>query len=429
MDPGGNAGRPVRSRPDPLGASTVNLFGRARKARGGGGSSTSAEPQYYRVACPEGHSLRGQRTEGYQALRCPACGEGVFILPRSPLPEPPAPATAPKRRRRPVQPVAEGPIELTDAPAQVEVGEAPVEVEIDWEDDVPAPRPPTPRPAEPPADPPEPRPAARKGVTAAAARDRPAGPTSRPAAARAEPPRVALPSRPPLRQRLYRRRHALLVMGVLALVVGAVGYRLVQQRLEDLPEVAATNREEGARALEEASFDLARQKLNDAASALERLRDPDAPEVRQMADEAAVFASMASRSLEQIIEEVATRSDGPAQFESLYKGRTVVIDAHMESPGELDYRIVGGGKFGRIDLEGFSLLDGKRRGDPVTFGAALGSIRLDDRGEWRFQLKPDSGVWITSPSAWKALQRLGWPSPDAPGETDAPKAAEGGPPA
>src|ERR1700722_7577278 len=47
--------------------------------------------QYFNVLCASGHRVRGERTEGYQALRCPACGEGVFVLPRSPLPEPVAP--------------------------------------------------------------------------------------------------------------------------------------------------------------------------------------------------------------------------------------------------------------------------------------------------------------------------------------------------
>ncbi|HEU5115773.1 MAG TPA: hypothetical protein VFT74_03780, partial [Isosphaeraceae bacterium] len=76
----------------------MDLLGRARKMLKGIGPGDSARPQYYSVTCPQGHSLRGLRTEGYQALRCPTCGEGIFVLPRSPLPEP----AAPPARTRPV---------------------------------------------------------------------------------------------------------------------------------------------------------------------------------------------------------------------------------------------------------------------------------------------------------------------------------------
>src|SRR3954465_6115006 len=110
----------------------------------GRGPSVPPRPQYYNVACPEGHVLRGLRTEGYQALRCPTCGEGIFVLPRSPLPDPPRPparsrpeADRPRPagggagRRRGV--VAEGPTALAapppmaDAPAAEEA-----DAEVEW---------------------------------------------------------------------------------------------------------------------------------------------------------------------------------------------------------------------------------------------------------------------------------------------------------
>ena len=58
----------------------------------GSRSRTGGKVQYFNVMCASGHRVRGERTEGYQALRCPACGDGVFVLPRSPLPEPVAPS-------------------------------------------------------------------------------------------------------------------------------------------------------------------------------------------------------------------------------------------------------------------------------------------------------------------------------------------------
>ena len=69
----------------------LDLLGRARGFFKGLASPPVDRVQRFSVICPLGHRLTGQRTEGYQALRCPACGEGVFVLPASPLPEPVAP--------------------------------------------------------------------------------------------------------------------------------------------------------------------------------------------------------------------------------------------------------------------------------------------------------------------------------------------------
>src|SRR5271156_5039696 len=85
--------------------------------------------------CASGHRVRGERTEGYQALRCPACGDGVFVLPRSPLPEPPAPPGMARRRGGGAR-ADEGSVELSD-PAQgsVELDDGGAEAEIVWDDD------------------------------------------------------------------------------------------------------------------------------------------------------------------------------------------------------------------------------------------------------------------------------------------------------
>ncbi|HKI18999.1 MAG TPA: hypothetical protein VKA15_14020, partial [Isosphaeraceae bacterium] len=118
----------------------MKFLSRARKFLQGFAAEPAAKVQYFNVVCAAGHRVRGERTEGYQALRCPACGDGVFVLPRSPLPEPVAPA-------RPQSAKAagtgggwpqEGPVELTDGSrVSVEVGEeegATNGAEIIWED-------------------------------------------------------------------------------------------------------------------------------------------------------------------------------------------------------------------------------------------------------------------------------------------------------
>ena len=118
----------------------LNLLGRARSLFKGLTPSV-AKVQYYSVACPLGHRLRGQRTGGYQALRCPSCGEGIFVLPASPLPEPVAPERSARARTAIAARVEvdEGPVELKD-PAQgtvdiAEPDDQALDAEIIWDDE------------------------------------------------------------------------------------------------------------------------------------------------------------------------------------------------------------------------------------------------------------------------------------------------------
>src|SRR5207248_1984237 len=102
---------------DAGGRSLLKLSDRARAIFRGLSPSPPAKVQLYNVACPEGHRLRGERTVGYQALRCPACGEAVFVLPRSSLPEPPVPAPSSRARTS----VTSGPLDLEPAPIALDV--------------------------------------------------------------------------------------------------------------------------------------------------------------------------------------------------------------------------------------------------------------------------------------------------------------------
>ena len=118
----------------------MKFLGRARKFLRELASEPEGKVQYFNVTCASGHRVRGERTEGYQALRCPACGEGVFVLPSSPLPEPAAPvrSSPSKGASRGRAWVDDGPVELTD-PGRValdagvhEPGMA--DAEIIWDD-------------------------------------------------------------------------------------------------------------------------------------------------------------------------------------------------------------------------------------------------------------------------------------------------------
>ncbi len=115
----------------------MNLLERTRRLLRGLTPASPAKVQYYSVACPAGHRLRGERTEGYQALRCPTCGEGIFVLPRSPLPEPIAAESGREAQaaRVSLDPEREDePVRLSDPIAAPENEPADVDGEIEWID-------------------------------------------------------------------------------------------------------------------------------------------------------------------------------------------------------------------------------------------------------------------------------------------------------
>ncbi|HEU5115487.1 MAG TPA: hypothetical protein VFT74_02310, partial [Isosphaeraceae bacterium] len=199
-------------------------------------------------------------------------------------------------------------------------------------------------------------------------------------------------------------------------------YRVWRQRWENLPHEAEVHFDEGTSALELGEFDSAKRKLGIAAHDFELLGidDERARNARQLADEAAILADRASRTLEEIVEEAA-RYDPPEQwpsrFETIYRGQAVIVDSEVETEPdhspfksyELTYRIFVGrppGRRGRIDLKGFKLFETLRpvKSQRVLFGARLASLTLDGN-EWVVGLEPDSGVIMTRQ---KALEKTDW---------------------
>lgn len=387
----------------------------------GWAASPPSRAQSYSVACAEGHRLHGHRTEGYQALRCPTCGEGIFVLPRSPLPEPPAPASSSRSR---VAAVVEAfpedePHALTDplpSMATVAPEDEPL-AEIDWVDEVPT-------ESEPPQDEdPQPvAPPATKSPRPTAAVQRP------PARPKAPEPAVAKAIGPTLRERAWTHRNVLLGAGVLLLVVGAVAIRLRRQRLEELPQIAEIGRTEGLKKLDAGEFFVAKKLLADATDAVNGLggRFEGAESIRQGAMEAAIFADRAPEGIAEIVEERATGDlkEWPSKFAAFYKGRSVIIEAPISGvpepnrPGsryQINYPIYFGrgpkpdGK-GRIDLTGFQLFElaQPKVDEQKLFGARYASVELDvATSEWVVTFEPGSGVFITHT---KALEAIDWPS-------------------
>ena len=391
----------------------MDILDRARKMVRGLGPEEPPRPQFYGVACPLGHVLRGPRAEGYQALRCPACGAGVFVLPRSPLPEPPTPAI----KRLKVQPRQEfaddAPIPLSDPPMAKDEADA----EIEWgEAEEPSAEPePAPTPAAPAFD---------VDALIAAASPTPKSPPARPAPSTEQihAPSVVLPPPASPAERLRRNRHPLIFVGILILVAATIGGRAWRERRQNLPRVAEMARIEGLEALAAGDFGVAKSKLAQAAAAFEELRDEKAQGVRQLAGQAAILADLVGTSLEEMLDEAAYKPEEWAKrFDTFYKGRSVVVDALVaraaegEKPAALDYRIIGDGrlpKLGEIDLSGLKLFEAAppRTGDTVSFGARLAAIRIGDRGVWRFHLDPDSGVAMVRQ---EILDRIpGWVEPE-----------------
>lgn len=410
----------------------MGLFNRARNLIQGMGTLSEREAQHYGVVCPNGHRLRGTRTEGYQAIRCPACNAGVFILAASPLPNPVAPKSAATRRptaaSRTSTVVDEGPIELRDADideVEVElVGNGPPvsDAEIIWEDETPEPSAAADRPAPPKTSRDRPRRPARPGAAEAPQPD---------AAAR----QVAIDEEEEQQPISRRNSRPLLIFGLVALVVvGTVVLRIWRNHRQSLPLVAEQGRVEGIPALEEGNFDKAHQLLSAAKRAVDRLGGAveGADQIRSAADDAAIFINLAPESLEEMLDQAArTNPEAWAtRFDSLYQGRTIVLDSRVKATPEsaagryeIEYVVmppgvtanflgVGGARperTARIDFKGFELFERfqPKVGDRVLFGARLAEFRFDVEADgWIIRLQPTSGVSIHFD---KALEALGWP--------------------
>lgn len=422
----------------------LNLLNRAKRLLQGQGPSVSHKTQYYNVLCPDGHRMSGARNEGYQALRCPSCGEGVFILPRSPLPEvsaPPRPAARPERRSVSEVVEPDEPIALNDPPPMPPREATEDLAEIEWEEDTPSPpaaepdqvetveppRAPKGRPRPSDEEPPPPStkrpasPAPNKGRTRPAPQPVRVSPRERAAPEIPEAPAFSL------QDWVRRRRNPLIFTGVALLVVGTIGLRQWRSQLQDFPRQAEIGRTEGLQALDEGQWDKAHQLLARAKRAVDALggKVEGAEDIRHGADEAALYANLISETLEDLLKQADPddTSAWPREFATYYKGRAVVVQAEVTAvPGEgqaseydLDYRILPNGegdlgrrrdlRIGRFDLSRFKLIHDlkPKKGTQLAFGARLASFTFDpERGEWLIGLEPDSGVILLHPKALNA---------------------------
>lgn len=426
----------------------MNLLERTRRLLQGLTPPSPPKIQYYSVACPEGHRLRGERTEGYQALRCPTCGEGIFILPRSPLPEPISPESTREGRAAPLPADSERdgdqPVGLADPPsrAEPEARDSTVDGEIQWIDQTPEDTETEAGASRAPAGTversdffdslsvPDESPSTLPAQEPRSKRKRPATRQAPRVASVRESDQLLVAPRFSLVGWAKRRRNPLIFLGVILIVAGTVGYRVWRSKLQDLPRIVEIGREQGLAALDAGDFDTAHQLLSAARRAVDTLGGAveGAAEIRQGADEAAIYTTLTPELLERILVEAsADQIEWSARFDTHYKGRSILLDAVVEEAPDasgagaydLDYRILPNGegnrpnlRVGRIDLTGFQLFEQSqpKPGDHVQFGARLASFTHDRENKvWLVGLEPESGVFLTHA---KALEAIGRPSAD-----------------
>ena len=280
---------------------------------------------------------------------------------------------------------------------------------------------PQPTPTRPPDS--KPTPSARPAPTA-----RPRSVAARPAPSPTVPQVAAAPRRT-WSEWALANRNALLIVGFVLVIVGAVSVRRWRQWREELPRIAEMGRTEGFRKLDSGDFFAAKKILADAADAVDAMggRFEGADSIRQAAREAAIFTDLLPIALEDLVEEAATVRDvsgWSAHFASMYQGRSILVETLItavpdptrpESHYEDAYRILAGRgpkpqAKGRIDYQGFQLFDltQPKVGESKLIGARLAALEFDlNQNLWLLTLEPDSGVFVTHT---RALEAIHWPT-------------------
>ena len=185
-------------------------------------------------------------------------------------------------------------------------------------------------------------------------------------------------------QRQLRTLNRWLLVVVPIVVITTVAWRYWQNVRQQYPQIAEKGRNEGIPALEAGEFDKAHQLLSAAKSAVDSLGGAvnDADEIRQAADEAAVFVNLVTKGLDELLDEAGHATD-PDSWASRFRKRAQGPDGRRgfdrhRTPGEggsssyeLAVRILPRGeasnrdgrpeRVGVFDLTGFELFDSRRR--------------------------------------------------------------------
>jgi hypothetical protein len=342
------------------------LLDRARKALGGGPRELpAAEP--FQLLCACGQRVSGFRQEYRQFVRCPGCGECLFVLPVSPYPKP-----AP-----------------TESPLE------PVEMPL-------AERPPR-------------RPRRRRRPLGVRLRIR--GRRMRRGTKR------ALWSLVPPRRWFSPVR--LIVMAILLAIAGTPWLAIHLRRWGGLTGDIAAARPVWEAALKRGDFAAAREELDRASSRLKRYGSGtrDEREIEHLADEVALLADLLQpTALETRFDELIRKAGSmpPQQWRHYFLtagNPSLVFDVYLipnsDETGQVAYQTETNlfiGAACRLDCKGLKLFERLAPAQPtrVLFGARIEAVEPlpGAADEWLIRLAPDSGVLLTSADC---LEQLGWP--------------------
>ena len=214
----------------------------------------------------------------------------------------------------------------------------------------------------------------------------------------------------------------LVLMAIVVVVAGTIWFSTYWTRRGELAGQVVAMRAEWNRELARGDFSRARERLEQASTALRRYvgNARDLLEVRQLATEAAIFAELIDMPLSAVLSEIGplSASETEAYFEHNLKRGTLLLDAFVTaSPAtgtalagpRLDAKLLIGQESIRVELSDQALFRGMdlelaRR---VFFGARIRSIdRAPGSADWVLRLVPESCVLITSALC---LEGLDWP--------------------
>lgn len=376
-------------------------------------------PQPFLILCRCGAEHRGFRRPAFQKILCPACGAARFVLPQDvyPVPQPTAEYREKKQEQFPATVVASEEIQ------EVEV----VDEDVDQVEPAVSVRSKSSRKKKSAGAPP----------TLAELRER---------IRNAEKPRgdpkvaAAVPEKPgPLEglgttigelgrdagQEFVRfwSPFRILSLVMLVVIVFTAGWMVHQSLLSSAARVAQRESDLGLAAIEKEEWMVAREHLQLAAAALDRLgrTDPDAQTVRQYARETQVQYRLCDSPLEELLAkaqvELAARDPkkkgANRNLLSAYQGdwmlfEGLVRDIAPEKSKKRDYVIhvpVGdaGGTTIRMNFPVLDQLIPAGGQKQTIVAGAIAGCELDEAGHWVITLDPESGFLWTHMNTYRAI--------------------------
>lgn len=331
----------------------------------------------FSLRCLCGEYIVGQRRDEHQSLICPSCGQAVFVLARSPLPElalPIAAAHAPAVARPVGKRIDKGVAVHPPVAASVN-GDATIAMQVEDVDDYVK----------------RPKHRAQRPMEAGHA---PAEIVSR----RSMGESLASAARALVPPRRWFSTPRLVLAGSALLVFATVVWQVNARKLNALREELVPAGRRGLQAMFEGKIEEAHERLGFAVQALDRLKEdfPDAGKFRQAFREVDIVANLNPLPFE----ELGREQRDAESFDRQIHGRTILIDAEVEKV-DGGWRIATIGFVGDrpvvVDRAGLRLFEtlGINARTRLIFGARISDAHLDEDDRFALRLDRESGVLLT----------------------------------